>query len=315
MPAPHHGRRDRVVNEKHSDQQRNQRERGEVELKRAKHPFDLPVAAVRRLDEDVRGQFATQPRDDRVKIRARPHQRGDARELPGVEKILLHIGDVHHAQVLVRAGRIVTEVEDVADMEHPRAGLRLEPQRIADLELEALAQGARDGDDVRIAQEIFHIRRQPLRILQLKRAQRRIGENIDAEQLQIFAGIISEARHILHRRRGGDNIGIVVDNGPRLLIKAQAVANHLEVRLARHDIDRGAKRLQRAVVDDLHRQKNGHAQRDADNVQRRECRMPREVAQTVSKKKAEHPNSTVAAFYNAAILSKLGCSAFRCFSY
>jgi hypothetical protein len=42
-------------------------------------------------------------------------------------------------RVLVRARRVVAEIEDIADVKRARAGLRLQPQRIADLQLQPLA--------------------------------------------------------------------------------------------------------------------------------------------------------------------------------
>ena len=117
VAAPHDCSGHRVVDEKHADEQCDERERGEVELERAEHPLDLAVAAVGRLDDDVGGKLGAKAGADGVEIGAGPQQRGDAGELAGVEKIFLHVGDVHDGEMFVDAGRVVAEIEDVADAE------------------------------------------------------------------------------------------------------------------------------------------------------------------------------------------------------
>ncbi len=223
-----------------------------------------------------------------VEIGAGPHERGDARELAGVEEILLHVGDVHDREMLVGARRVLAKIQDVADAERLRAFLRLDAERIADLQAEPRAERAGDRDDLRVAQEIGDVGLLLLRIVELERAQRRVGENVDAEQLQVLARMIRQARDVVDGRRGGEDVGVVRHERIGRLVEAQAVADDLQVRLARDNVDRRAERLKRAVVDDLHREKHRHAKRDADDIERRQRRMPREVAQAVREKEAKH---------------------------
>ena len=119
-------------------------------------------------------------------------------------------------------------------------------------------------------------------------AERAVRINIDAEDLQVFAGIIDEAGDLLDRGRGGGDVGIVRDERIGPFVEAEAIPDDLEIGLPRHDVDRGAERFQRAVIHDLDAEKNGHAQRDAHDVQRGQRRMPRVVAQAVGEEEAEH---------------------------
>ncbi len=288
MPPAHHGGGHGVVDEKHADQQRDERKRGEVELERAEHSLDLPVAAVGRLDDNVGGQFGSQARADGVEIGAGPQQRRDAAELAHMKEVFLHVGDVHDGEVLVGAGGIVAEIEDVTDVEGLGAGLGLDAKRITDLEMQAVGKTVRQGDHPGVAQELDDIGLLPLGVVEFKGAERAVGENIDAEELQVFAGEIGEAGDVLDGGRGGGDIGIVRDDGIGVFVEAEAVAGNFEFGFARDDVDRGPERFERAVIDDLNAEKNRDPQRDAHDVQRRQRRMSREVAQAVGEEEAEH---------------------------
>ena len=288
VPPPHDRRGHGIIDEEHADEQRDERERGEVELERADHPLDLAVAAVGGLHDDAGGQLGAQAGADGVEIGAGTEQRGDAAELADVAEIFLHVGDVHDGEMLVGAGRVLAEIEDVADVEGLGAGLRLDPERIADLEAEPRAEFAREGDDLGVAEKADDVGLLVLRVVQLEGAERAVGKDVDAEKLKIFAGIIGEAGDVLDGRRGGGDVGIVGDDGIGLFVEAEAVADDLQVGLARDDVDRGAERFERAVVDDLDGQENRHAERDAHDVERGERRMPREVAEAVGEEEPEH---------------------------
>ncbi len=190
--------------------------------------------------------------------------------------------------MFVCARGILAEFEQEADVESLRAGLRFDAQRVADFEVQAVAQFPGDGDHFGIAQEANHVGLLVVLILELEGAERAVGEDIDAEDLEVLAREIGEAADLLHGGCGGGEIGMRGDGGPGFLIEAQAIADDLQVRLARHDIDRRTERFQCAVVDDLDAEKDRHAERDANDIERGEDRVPREIAEAVGEEKTEH---------------------------
>ena len=126
-----------------------------------------------------------------------------------------------------------------------------------------------------------------LEVAQLEGAERRVRENVDAEDLKIFARQIRQRDDAADERRRGGNAGMLRDGRERLFRQPADGAGDLERRLARDEIDRGGERAIRAVIRDLDREINRDAQRDAQHIQQREQPMPRDVTQHMPAKEAQ----------------------------
>ena len=116
---------------------------------------------------------------------------------------------------------------------------------------------------------------------------RLVRKNIDPEDFQIFAREIRQRHEPSHERRRSGDAGCVRGHRENRLGKVPGRRRDLQVRFAGHHIDRGGKRAIRALIGDLGREINRDSERDAQDIQDREQRMPAQVTENVPAKNAK----------------------------
>jgi hypothetical protein len=143
-----------------------------------------------------------------------------------------------------------------------------------------------DCDGVRPAKPSLEIKSSSVEIGRIEGSKWRVRENIDPEDLKIFAREIRQRHQTSHERRRGGDAGSSRNHWENRLGKFPGRRRDLQFRLASYHIDRRGKRTIRTVIGDLGREINRDAKRDAQNIQGREQRMPPQVTQNVPAKNA-----------------------------
>ena len=123
---------DGVVDQEQADEQRDPRQRRQVEVERAQHPLDLRAAPRRPLDRATRRAVACRSPLSRVDVRAVREPDLDAIEAAEPIERPLRRGDVHQDEVAVEHARRAVILQQPSD--HERAA------SIADVELDSIAR-------------------------------------------------------------------------------------------------------------------------------------------------------------------------------
>ena len=139
----------------------------------------------------------------------------------------------------------------------------------------------------RAAQPSLEIKVSRVEIGRIESSKRRVRENIDPEDLEIFAREIRQRHQTSHERCRGRNASSGCGHREDRLGKIPGRRRDLQFRLAGHHIDRRGKRAIRAVIGDLGREINRDAERHAQDIQGREQRMTPQVTKNVPAKNAK----------------------------
>ena len=124
--------------------------------------------------------------------------------------------------------------------------------------------GNRDGTG--IAQPALDIEVRAREIRRVEGPERSVRENIDPQNLEIFAGKIRQDNEAADDGRGGGDAGRRAHHRQRSFREMSARGGDLEFCLPGHQIDRRSKRAVRAVIRNLRGQKNRHAQRHTQDI-------------------------------------------------
>ena len=280
-PGAHDGGGDGVVDEKHADEERDEAEGGEVELEAGEHFPDLLAALLRRGDEDIGGHEV--PGGVRHGGRVGPgrEQHGHGVKLSDGAEEFLRPSDIHRRGADVGEGGGVVGFEDEADAHFGGASVGYHAKGVAGLEIELLREGAGHGDGVAFAQPDFNVDGRAVGPDHAEGLERRVGERIDAEDAEIFAGVVGEGEESLDNGGGGGDAGDFRQSGKQGFVEGSA---HFEIGLAGEEFDAGAERAVRAVVGDHDGEENADAEGHAGDVERGEELVPTVMAQHLPEK-------------------------------
>src|SRR5450755_3409020 len=171
--------------------------------------------------------------------------------------------------------------QDKADTEFAIDSVHLRTQTIAEIQMVQPREFFGNGDGVRLTEPALDIELVGPKIIQLESAKGGVGENVDAEDLQIFARQIRQRDKSAHQWCRSGNAGRMSDRRESFIRQATGWTGNLQVRLAGQDVNAGGEGAIGAPVGNLDREINSDAERDAGHVQEREQRMPRDVTQHV----------------------------------
>ena len=216
----------------------------------------------------------------------------DAGELPVAPEQTLRPADVHRADARVApSGGGVGQPDQETDHHRLILAVDLERERVADLQPVQLGELVGDGERLRVAQP-----RSQLQVLPVlgglpadgERGKRQVGVDVQPQDLQVLAGKFGQGGVPFDQRRRGFHARHVGQFGQQRLVEAPARRAHLQVGLARHEVDARGKRLVGAVVGDLDGEVNRHAQCHAQHVQTRQqgvaARVPGNVPEEQARK-------------------------------
>ena len=123
-----------------------------------------------------------------------------------------------------------------------------------------------------------------LKIGQVEGAKRFVGQNIDPEQIEVFAREIRQSDNSPNDRGGGGDAGVARDDREQFVAQIARRRPHFELRFARDDVHARLEGAIGAVIGDLDRDIEGDAEGHGSHVENRKQRMLREVAEDVPAK-------------------------------
>ena len=130
-----------------------------------------------------------------------------------------------------------------------------------------MRKGTGQSDGVALAQPGFDIDGRAVRPDHAEGFERRVGERIDTEEAEVFAGVIGQGEDALHDGGGRGDAGNFRESGEEGVVERSA---HFEVGFAGEEFNAGAKRAVGAVVGDHDRQEDADTEGHAEDVERGE---------------------------------------------
>ena len=136
----------------------------------------------------------------------------------------------------------------------------------------------------RTAQPPLDVELLRLKIGQVEGAKRFVGQNIDPEQIEVFAREVGQSNKSPNDRGGGGDAGVARDDREKIVAQITGGRSHFELRFARDDVHARLEGAIGAVIGDLDRDIEGDAERHGRHIENRKERMLREVAEDVPAK-------------------------------
>ena len=258
----HHRNRDRVVDEKGSDQQSNVAENAKIPSKGRKHaPISGGLAALR-IQDDAGGQHRPQPLLPRVDIRLIRHLQKNSIHAAALARCQLRRGDIHHDCVSAYPG-------GVGDESAHRIVVNLIIDQQADSVPDLSPRRACNPDGVGIVDVVESI------------SLAEVTSSFDCCRLFASAtmsipisGTASPvADHgcvILYARTDAKRIGHSRQSAHDCL-RHSSGSRHLKIVVAGQRLHRRAERSRRGIARQVDRQHHRHTERDRGDHQQRSC--------------------------------------------
>ncbi len=273
-PPPDDGGGDRVVNEEHAHQQRDEAQRRQVELEAREHLADLLAAPRRRCDRHIARHQRAQALGHGFRVCVLLHHDLHGIESSGLAEEFLRPAYVHRGGPHVRGGVGVVRLKDESCPQGLGPPGRRDAQFRVAPETELRREVLRQRDRVPFAQPRFDIHGGAVRPDHAEGLEGRIGERVDAEQADVFTRVVGQGEQALDDRRGRGHTRHRGQRGQEGVGKRPA---NLEVRLAREQFHPGAERAVRALVRDHDREEHAHAESDAEDVEEGQQAVARRV--------------------------------------
>ena len=283
-------RRGRVVDDEDARDQAERAEPRQHRLKRRQHPFVLLAPLLGSCDAQRRRQQRLQPRLRRPDVGAVAQHDVDLVDPPVLGEHQLRGRQIHQRDVAAERRAEPARIQEAAHGERVDAFRRRESQPIAELEAVLRRKTLREEHRVTVGERCERVastgRREviPLQVF--------LGGEVHAEHLQHFTGRVRERYAAAHEWDAGGDVGIGANDVDRLLREADLAdaERHFELGGARHQLDGLAEVREDAGVDDVDRDDQRDAGRDAADDEERAAPGRAKVPEADLPKQANHGN-------------------------
>ncbi len=269
-PALRHGDRERVVDDEHADEEREQARDVHHDRVGGGHRLELLPAPRRRIHLEPRPE---QPAQLRLRLRDRPprlQREVDAVErAPAAEHPLRRV-DVHHREVPAERARQTARRHDPAHGERPLAERRAERDRPVHLEAVLLGELPRHHERVGLREEDERIVDHRLvGVLDVVLAQAAIAGHVDAEDQQLALAADPGVHHRLDHGHGHAHGRGRLHGLQHFLVEPGLARRDLQLGLAGDAVDGLVEGVQHALVGRVHADEHRHPQHDPGHRQHR----------------------------------------------
>ena len=261
-PTPDHSGGEAVVDQVNPHHHRDETERGEIELESRQHALGFAPTAGRRADDCVGWRDRAEFLDDRIELERVFRHHLDRSKATLQAEELLGPADIHHRQSRIGGHSDIVGFQFKNRTEDFRGPVCEDAKGFFPLPGE--------GEDIGFAEPFLKIQIPAVPRGEFKNPHIRAGEGIDAKNPQILPGLFGHRGDSLHQRGGG---GDAIGFSHRRKYPFGKVATNLQVGATCDQSHGVLKARESAAVRHLDREKNRHACRNAQNVDRGEKRM------------------------------------------
>ena len=241
----------------------------------------------RRRDREIRRKTLPQFGRDLARITPICEAKRDGVERAAPFEEFLGPADIHRREMRIGIRACSTGPQEETDPQAFRFAIDLGVDFVTGAKLVLPRQFLAYRDRSRSAQPLLEIELPRLKISQVKSPKWLVSQDVDPQQVEIFARKSGQGQKSPDDRSRGGDPRVSRDFGKELVWQIAGRRAHLELGFARHDIDARLERAVGAVVGDLDREIKRDPECHGRDVEDAEQRMLRQIAENVAAKETE----------------------------